>query len=122
MLPNLVFFCLSKGARVILACRDETKAKQACQKIIDETKSSKVEVELLDLGKLKSIKEFSERIKAKLDRLDILINNAGIIKVNEDCGYSREGVLREEFYRNGKYHDVVYWGLLRSEYLPDTEV
>jgi|LauGreDrversion4_2_1035121.scaffolds.fasta_scaffold05087_7 ribosomal-protein-alanine N-acetyltransferase len=49
-------------------------------------------------------------------------NNAGIIKVNEDCGYSREGVLREEFYRNGKYHDVVYWGLLRSEYLPDTEV
>ncbi len=43
--------------------------------------------------------------------------NAGIIKVNESCGYRQEGVLREEFYRDGKYYDVVYWGFLRSEYL-----
>ena len=53
------------------------KATQACHKIIEESKNSKVEVELLDLGKLKSIKDFSDRIKTKLDRLDVLINNAG---------------------------------------------
>ena len=67
-----------EGARVIIACRDETKANQACDKIKQESKNDKVEVELLDLSKLKSIKAFSERIIAKLDRLDVLINNAGI--------------------------------------------
>jgi retinol dehydrogenase-11 len=67
-----------RGARVIIACRDETKANQACDKIKQESKNDKVEVELLDLSKLKSIKAFSERIIAKLDRLDVLINNAGI--------------------------------------------
>jgi NAD(P)-dependent dehydrogenase (short-subunit alcohol dehydrogenase family) len=66
-----------RGARVIIACRDETKANQACDKIKQESKNDKVEVELLDLSKLKSIKAFSERIIAKLDRLDVLINNAG---------------------------------------------
>jgi NAD(P)-dependent dehydrogenase (short-subunit alcohol dehydrogenase family) len=67
-----------RGARVILACRDEIKARQACDKIIETSRNDQVEVELLDLSSLKSIKAFSERIKAKLDRLDVLINNAGI--------------------------------------------
>ena len=68
-----------RGARVILACRDEIKAKQACDNIIETSQNDQVEVELLDLSSLKSIKAFSERIKAKLDRLDVLINNAGLI-------------------------------------------
>lgn len=67
-----------KGARIILACRDEAKACEACRKIIEESKNDQVEVELLDLSKMKSIREFSNRIKSKLDKLDILINNAGI--------------------------------------------
>ena len=71
-----------RGARVILACRDETKAKQACDKIKEESKNDKVEVELLDLSKMKSIKAFSERIIAKLDKLDVLINNAGLAVSN----------------------------------------
>ena len=39
--------------------------------------NDKVEVEILDLGSLQSIKDFSERIRSRLNRLDILINNAG---------------------------------------------
>ena len=46
-------------------------------KIILETKNSNVEVEILDLGNLKSIEDFCTRIKAKFKRLDILVNNAG---------------------------------------------
>ena len=65
------------GARVILACRDAKRAQDARDKIIEESKNKNVEVELLDLSKLKSIKAFSERINSKLDKLDILINNAG---------------------------------------------
>jgi len=67
-----------RGAHVILACRDETKAKQACEQIKQESKNDNVEVELLDLSKLQSIKAFSERIIVKLNKLDVLINNAGL--------------------------------------------
>lgn len=67
-----------RGARVILACRNQAKADIACEKIKEESKNEKVEVELIDLSSLKSTREFIERIKAKLDRLDILVNNAGL--------------------------------------------
>ena len=66
-----------RGARVILACRDENKGQIAVDKIKAETKNDKIELELLDLSSLKSVKDFTERIKVKLNRLDILINNAG---------------------------------------------
>lgn len=67
-----------RGANIILACRNQAKAQEACDKIIEKTKNNNVEIEIIDLGDLKSIKEFSERIKAKWSRLDILINNAGL--------------------------------------------
>jgi len=40
----------------------------------------------------------------------------GLIRLYEGCGYTREGVLRRHFYRNGKYCDVVILGILRDEY------
>jgi NAD(P)-dependent dehydrogenase (short-subunit alcohol dehydrogenase family) len=69
-----------QGARVILACRDAKKANEACSKIKEQSQNDKVEVELIDLSKLKSIKEFADRIKLKLSRLDVLINNAGLVQ------------------------------------------
>ena len=67
-----------RNGRVILACRDPKRGQNAVDKIKAESKNENVELELLDLASLKSIKEFSERILKKLNRLDILINNAGI--------------------------------------------
>ncbi len=60
-----------------MACRDATRANEACAKIIAETNNTNIEVELIDLSRLKSIREFCDRINKKLKRLDVLINNAG---------------------------------------------
>ena len=65
-------------AHVILACRSEERGKEAVEKIRAESKNTKVELELLDLASLKSVRAFCERIKAKCKRIDILINNAGM--------------------------------------------
>ncbi len=64
-------------AHVILACRDEKRGREAANKIISESKNDKVEVEIVDLGSLESVRQFCHRMKERLDRLDILINNAG---------------------------------------------
>lgn len=63
---------------MVLACRDLTKANEAKDKIVAETKSENVHVEQLDLASLESVRNFSSAFKAKFDKLDVLINNAGL--------------------------------------------
>ncbi len=43
--------------------------------------------------------------------------NKAIQRLNEKVGFTREGVGREEFYRDGVYYDRIYWGLLKAEYM-----
>lgn len=77
-----------RGARVILACRNEERARKACEKIIEETNNEDVVYKLLDFSRLKSVKDFSNDIIKTEPRLDILVNNAGIgdlkDKISED--------------------------------------
>ena len=67
-----------RGARVILACRDEEKAKDAARDIIAETGSDKVVVRIVDLGSFESVRAFAKLINETEERLDILVNNAGL--------------------------------------------
>jgi len=68
-----------KGAKVIMACRNLQKAAEAKQTIIAEVSGADLEVIELDLSKLKSVRKFADAYKSKYDRLDILIENAGIM-------------------------------------------
>lgn len=71
---------LSKaGADVIIAGRDAAKGEAAVAKIRGVVSAADVSFELIDLADLASIATFSERITTKLDKLDILINNAGVM-------------------------------------------
>ena len=67
-----------RGARVILACRDWNKAKDAAREITAETGSDKVVVRIVDLGLFESVRAFAKLINETEDRLDILVNNAGL--------------------------------------------
>ncbi|MBD1940409.1 GNAT family protein [Microcoleus sp. FACHB-68] len=48
--------------------------------------------------------------------LTVLDYNVNAIKLYESCGFTKEGVLREQFWVNGKYENVFLMGLLRNEY------
>ena len=67
-----------RGARVILACRNEEKAKDAARDIIAETGSDKVVVRIVDLASFESVRAFAKLINETEERLDILVNNAGL--------------------------------------------
>ena len=55
-------YLAQKGARIIMACRNEERAQAAKEKIINQQPDAIIEVEILDLASLKSVKEFSEKI------------------------------------------------------------
>ena len=67
------------GAHVVLACRNETKAKAAQNRIREACPAASVAVSLLDLTELSSIHAFAERTRADHPTIDLLINNAGVM-------------------------------------------
>ena len=70
-----------KGANTILACRSMAKAQAALEQIKQEIPDTPAEIMELDLASLASVRQFSEAFKAKYTRLDVLLNNAGIMMV-----------------------------------------
>ncbi|CAJ1082347.1 retinol dehydrogenase 11 [Xyrichtys novacula] len=68
----------SRGARVILACRDMTKGEQAARDIMRDVRGAKVVARQLDLADTKSICQFAENVYNTEKSLHFLINNAGV--------------------------------------------
>ncbi|MET0389733.1 MAG: oxidoreductase [Polyangiales bacterium] len=68
-----------KGAHVVLACRDTSKAAHAMARIRAEQPDAELSSESLDLADLASVQDFAERIAVEHDTLDLLINNAGVM-------------------------------------------
>lgn len=68
------------GAHVILACRNADKAKDAVASIEKTAaKGAKVEAMSLDLASLSSVERFAGELSGKVERLDALLNNAGLM-------------------------------------------
>ncbi|KAJ8010818.1 hypothetical protein DPEC_G00079080 [Dallia pectoralis] len=74
-----------RGARIIMACRDMEKAESARRDIQEDSRNKNIVVHKLDLSDTESIREFAERIYTEEKRVDILINNAGVMM----CPYSK---------------------------------
>ena len=67
------------GASVIMACRNLEKANTAAEQIRALDPAGSVRVMQLDLNDLDSVRSFADEFKASYERLDLLINNAGIM-------------------------------------------
>ncbi|MBA3437195.1 MAG: SDR family oxidoreductase [Thermoleophilaceae bacterium] len=68
-----------RGARVIMACRSTDKGESAASDIRRQAPEAKLDVRSLDLGSLESIQAFANDLDLEAGRLDLLINNAGIM-------------------------------------------
>lgn len=66
-----------RGAHVILACRNMEKGQRAAEEIFADTGRT-VAVKRLDLCSFKSVRQFAEEILNTEQRIDVLVNNAGI--------------------------------------------
>ena len=69
----------AKGARVVLAVRNLDKGKEAARRIEQAHPDANVELQKLDLTSLESVRTAADQLKANLESIDLLINNAGVM-------------------------------------------
>jgi len=69
----------AKGAIVILACRNLEKAESAKNRILLKNPSANLIIQQLNLADLSSVENFSKSISLLYQRIDLLINNAGVM-------------------------------------------
>jgi NAD(P)-dependent dehydrogenase (short-subunit alcohol dehydrogenase family) len=67
------------GATVVLACRNQAKADAAAAGVTASTGNADVHVVRLDLADLESVRTAAQEILDRWDRLDVLVNNAGLV-------------------------------------------
>ncbi len=67
------------GAHVVMACRDLEKAQRAADRLQNDLEHSSLELLALDLSDLVSVRRAAEQFLAEHARLDLLINNAGVM-------------------------------------------
>ncbi|XP_037040300.1 retinol dehydrogenase 12-like [Bradysia coprophila] len=72
----------NRGAKVYLACRDLNRADATREDIILKTGNQNVFVKKLDLASLESVRMFVEEFKKCETKLHVLINNAGVMAIN----------------------------------------
>jgi len=70
----------SLGAETIMVCRNQEKGEQSVQDIKKETPGATINLLICDLSSMKSIQGLIKDVKEKYSKLDILYNNAAVMK------------------------------------------
>lgn len=70
---------VENGAHVVLACRSTDRGENARREVLETDPPGSAEVMELDLASLESVRTFADRFLESHDRLDVLVNNAGVM-------------------------------------------
>ncbi|KAI1113851.1 NAD(P)-binding protein [Nemania sp. NC0429] len=70
-----------KLSRLILGCRSLERGEAASAKLRQQRPEAKIEVWLLDMASYESVRAFAQRVDAQLDRIDFVLLNAGLIRL-----------------------------------------
>jgi NAD(P)-dependent dehydrogenase (short-subunit alcohol dehydrogenase family) len=99
----------ARGATVLLGCRNREKGERAQAKVAEAAIGPAPALVRLDLMDLESVRTTAETLNASLTRLDLLVNNAGIMAV--PLLYTAEG-LESQFATNHLGHYALTGRLL----------
>jgi NAD(P)-dependent dehydrogenase (short-subunit alcohol dehydrogenase family) len=102
------------GAHVVLAVRNLDKGKDAISRITSQSPQADVALQELDLSSLESTRAAAEQLRADHDRIDLLINNAGVMYTPKQT--TKDG-FEMQFGTNHLGH-FAFTGLLLDRLLP----
>jgi len=70
-----------RGGTVVLACRSRAKGEAAAERIRERHEGAKAEARELDVASLASVRAFAAGFLGEHPRLDVLVNNAGVMAI-----------------------------------------
>lgn len=79
-----------RGARVVMVCRNEERGREAREEIdaaafqAAPSREDTVDLHLADLSVQEEVYALGETLRAEYDRLDVLVNNAGVFKEHRE--------------------------------------
>jgi dehydrogenase/reductase SDR family protein 12 len=85
----LATYAAAKGAKLYMFCRSEDRAKQAKNEIVEATSSETVDIVLVDLAEMSSVREAVKELQSKESKVDVLVCNGGVLL--NDKQVSKEG-------------------------------
>lgn len=97
--------------QVVMVCRNQEKAEAAKKEITKETGNNNIEIEICDLGLMSNIRKSSQQISQTHPRIDLLVNNAGMLP------QSKRETTSEGFEMTFAVNHLSYF-LLTRELLP----
>ena len=74
----------SHGATVVLACRSPERSAAAVEDLRSTVPDARLELQQLDLASLESVREAATALRATYDRIDLLVNNAGVMYTDRE--------------------------------------
>lgn len=80
------------GADLVLGCRDPARGKAVAEEIERGKQGGSVEVVPVDMASRASIEQFARKILAAHDRVDVLVNNAGVSRGAQPIAKSADGI------------------------------
>lgn len=83
---------LSKDYHVVMACRNKKSGETVMRQLKEEFPKGNIDLMLIDMGDLSSIKVFSEMFMTKYFRLDVLVHNAGVYFFDKDRKTSTDDI------------------------------
>ncbi|OBA75350.1 short-chain dehydrogenase [Mycobacterium sp. 1554424.7] len=102
------------GAHVVLAVRNLEKGKDAAARITAQSPHADVALQELDLTSLESVRAAAEQLRSAHDRIDLLVNNAGVMWTPKST--TKDG-FELQFGTNHLGH-FAFTGLLLDRLLP----
>lgn len=97
-----------QGYQVVMLCRNKERGEAALKELQKEEGRDLV-LMLCNLGNMNDIRKFTDEFKAVFDRLDVLVNNAGVVSLNRR---ETEDGLEEQFGVNHIGHFLLTLRLL----------
>jgi NADP-dependent 3-hydroxy acid dehydrogenase YdfG len=87
---------------ILLCARDATRGQDAVDalKLQHPTFANTLELGVVDISSEASVKTFTEWFKTKYSKVDILLNNAGVMTYPDDSGNTHEGITVDTFATN----------------------
>lgn len=108
------------GAHVVMACRNEKKAREAMAKIRADIANASLSFVPLDLSSQKSVRDAATLIRRQQRKIDLLLNNAGLMWLEE--GLTEDG-FEQQIGTNHFGHFTLTLQLLeRMEKVPGSRI